>query len=379
MNCRPFQITLAVLVVLTMLVTACSPTAAPLPTARLRSVPGASPTDQPTPTSVPSASPNSPPTPTPIPALQPGCTTYTTDDGLAHNDVYSIAVGGDGELWFGTSDGVSRFDGQTWTTYTTEHGLADNEVGSVALGPDGDLWFGTSGGVSRYDGSTWTTYTNEDGLAHTHVASVAVGPDGALWFGTMGGVSRFDGETWTTYTTEDGLADSNVLSIAVAPGGVVGRRTIMANTGDTRRVRKGDMTKVRPAWRRTTARFLMVVSVVFWLWFGIGSTYVGGPGPLARLMHMPLPGGLIVLSILVAWRWEVIGGVLLVLEGLLALGSIVRGLVQGTLTTSSLTLMCLTLALPPLAAGILFLACWRQSAVSKARHKRSAAGDGSIP
>ena len=44
--------------------------------------------------------------------------------------------------------GLSYFDGQTWTTYTEDDGLAGNNVMSMA--PDCALWFGTSGGVSRY-------------------------------------------------------------------------------------------------------------------------------------------------------------------------------------------------------------------------------------
>ena len=56
----------------------------------------------------------------------------------------------DGALWFGTEGGVSRFDGESWTTYTTEDGLASNDVWSIAMTPDGALWFGARGGISRY-------------------------------------------------------------------------------------------------------------------------------------------------------------------------------------------------------------------------------------
>jgi ligand-binding sensor domain-containing protein len=59
------------------------------------------------------------------------------------------------------------------------------------IGPNGALWFGTSGGVSRFDGRGWTAYTTADGLTHDWVASITRAPDGALWFGTVGGgISR---------------------------------------------------------------------------------------------------------------------------------------------------------------------------------------------
>ena len=49
-----------------------------------------------------------------------------------------------------TCRGLSRFDGETWTTYTIKDGLAHDDVWSIAVAPDGGLWFGTEGGgVSR--------------------------------------------------------------------------------------------------------------------------------------------------------------------------------------------------------------------------------------
>lgn len=133
------------------------------------------------------------------------------------------------------------------------------------------------------------------------------------------------------------------------------------------------MTKVQYAWQRSTARVLMIIAIAFWLWFGIGSAYVERARPLNWLMHTPVPGGIFILSLstLVAWRCEGIGGALLALEGIAALGFIVRAFLLGSFTTSTLLLMCLTLGLPPLAAGILFLICWRQSATACTRYTPS--------
>ena len=121
------------------------------------------------------------------------------------------------------------------------------------------------------------------------------------------------------------------------------------------------MTKIQCAWQRPTAWILMIIAIVFWLWFGIGSAYVERAGPLNWLVHILVPEGIFMLSTLVAWRWQDIGGTLLVLEGIVALGFIVRAFLSCRFTISTLTLMCLTLGLPPLAAGILFLICWKKS------------------
>jgi len=121
------------------------------------------------------------------------------------------------------------------------------------------------------------------------------------------------------------------------------------------------MTKVQSSWQRSMAWVLVMIAIIFWLWFGIGSAYVERAGLVNWLMHILVPGGIFLLTALVVWRWEGIGGALLVLEGLAASVFIVRAFLWGRFTTSTLTLMGLTLGLPPLVAGILFLISWHKS------------------
>ena len=135
---------------------------------------------------------------------------YDTTTGMVGGTVNAMVQDKNTYLWFGTYDGVSRFDGQTWTTFTTEHGLVDNKIESIALDRQGWVWFGTQGGVSRYDGQTWITFTTRDGLVDNWVTSIFLDCEGLLWFGTQGGVSRYDGQTWTAFTAKDGLVSDKV-------------------------------------------------------------------------------------------------------------------------------------------------------------------------
>jgi len=48
---------------------------------------------------------------------------YTTADGLAHNEINKIVRDSRGFLWFCTADGLSRFDGYTFTNFGTDQGL----------------------------------------------------------------------------------------------------------------------------------------------------------------------------------------------------------------------------------------------------------------
>ena len=59
-------------------------------------------------------------------------------------------------------------------TFTTSDGLAHNTVWAIHSDPDGVLWFGTSRGVSRYDGKGFITFTPADGLPHRRQFKVFV-------------------------------------------------------------------------------------------------------------------------------------------------------------------------------------------------------------
>jgi len=72
---------------------------------------------------------------------------------LAMACVQEIHRDSDGVLWFGTKEnGVFRYERKMFINFTTEDGLADNNITAIHEGTDGVMWFGTNGGgVSRYD------------------------------------------------------------------------------------------------------------------------------------------------------------------------------------------------------------------------------------
>ena len=73
-------------------------------------------------------------------------TKYTTDNGLALDQVYCSYKDKEGNIWFGTNGGgVSKYDGRNFTNYTTVQGLANNVVWSITEDKAGNIWFGTDG------------------------------------------------------------------------------------------------------------------------------------------------------------------------------------------------------------------------------------------
>jgi ligand-binding sensor domain-containing protein/signal transduction histidine kinase len=74
---------------------------------------------------------------------------YTTADGLAHDHVRRIVLDSRGFLWFCTTQGLSRFDGQRFTEYSTVDGLGSASIFDVLETREGDYWVATEAGVSR--------------------------------------------------------------------------------------------------------------------------------------------------------------------------------------------------------------------------------------
>lgn len=117
-----------------------------------------------------------------------------TKDGMATynpNYVFSVKVDDTGRgVWFGTwGGGASLFDGKgEWLNYTTDDGLSGNLVYSLAQAPDRTMWFGTNDGISSFDGESWRVY--RDGLPGRHYYAIAVQDSGVVWAGTKGAVVK---------------------------------------------------------------------------------------------------------------------------------------------------------------------------------------------
>ncbi len=123
------------------------------------------------------------------------------DVNVAYNPNYiiSLVVDDEGVVWCGTwGGGLARFDGKTWKNYTTHDGLPGNHIFMLYENEAGELWIGTSKGLSRFDRKTETfqTLTTSDGLFANNVFSMANADDGSVWVGSFGGVARIAGAQW---------------------------------------------------------------------------------------------------------------------------------------------------------------------------------------
>ena len=132
--------------------------------------------------------------------------TFTSEDGLAENNVHAILAEGENVLWFGTGgwpfggSGVSRYafgpgrerwrTSAAWRTYKAGDGLGSDTVFDLYQDSEGDMWAGTTEGARVFDGRRWRGF---DELEDAWVRCILEASDGAFWFGLSGGgLARHD-------------------------------------------------------------------------------------------------------------------------------------------------------------------------------------------
>lgn len=159
---------------------------------------------------------------------------YSEKDGLSSNQVYSIASDQKNNLWFGTQDGLTKYDRNRFEhialPYQDTTGewmskvyptLNPNAAHTLATDNDGNLWIGTAGGGAyKYDGLTFKSYLREtgwkyEGAYQNWITHITKDNKGNMWFASMsnGGVYQISGEQVTQYLIEDGLSDNQVRTI----------------------------------------------------------------------------------------------------------------------------------------------------------------------
>ncbi|MEW6158938.1 MAG: two-component regulator propeller domain-containing protein, partial [Verrucomicrobiota bacterium] len=153
---------------------------------------------------------------------------FTTSDGLLDDHIRAITGNGDGPIWIGTANGLSRYDGTRFRNLTLRDGLPAPAVTALAVDSDGSVWMGFSTGmrlgrgIARYDGSTLINYTIADGMPNDAVTGLHFGRDGVLWIGTDGGgVMAYDPGSFVNFTVRDGLPNNYVGKVSTDPNGGV--------------------------------------------------------------------------------------------------------------------------------------------------------------
>ncbi|MFH6993872.1 two-component regulator propeller domain-containing protein [Flavobacterium sp. FlaQc-48] len=127
----------------------------------------------------------------------------STTDGLSQSSVIAIHQDKFGQMWFGTRDGLNKYDGSKFTIFrndvTNKHSISNNDILSIEEDNTGKIWVGTYNGLNCYDPvkNTFTRYlhtkTNHTISSNAIWSIKEIGPE--MWFGTSKGLTVYNKKT----------------------------------------------------------------------------------------------------------------------------------------------------------------------------------------
>lgn len=127
----------------------------------------------------------------------------TTDNGLSQSDIMCISQDNDGFMWFGTHDGLNKYDGYTFKVFNPDpnkpNSISSNLIYAIEKDLTGNFWIGTTGdGLLFFDRSTekFVTYKHDENniksINSDHISSLYRDKENRLWIGTNVGLNVLD-------------------------------------------------------------------------------------------------------------------------------------------------------------------------------------------
>ena len=127
----------------------------------------------------------------------------TIKDGLSQSGVVSIFRDSKGFMWFGTEDGLNKYDGYTIVSYlnrpSEKNSLSNNRINALVEDDQGNLWIGTGNGLNRLNLRTGKIdryyYHAHPADQPSNITSLVKDSSGRIWAGTSKGPKRYDPQT----------------------------------------------------------------------------------------------------------------------------------------------------------------------------------------
>ena len=129
-----------------------------------------------------------------------------TDAGLSQSNVLSILQDSRGFMWFGTRDGLNKYDGYKFSIYRNDpknkNSISNSYIPAIIENSNGNLWIATWGGglnLFNREKEIFTAYKhdskNPNSISGNFITAINEDSNGNLWIGTEGaGLDMYDKE-----------------------------------------------------------------------------------------------------------------------------------------------------------------------------------------
>lgn len=125
---------------------------------------------------------------------------YRNDNGLSNNTVMACIQDRRGFIWFGTKEGLNRFDGSQFRIFlhspSDKNCIINNFVTSLCEDADGWIWVGTAKGICYYspDNDYFGSINEEINLTGDMIPDIKADNNGYIWFINSSGIFKYKKE-----------------------------------------------------------------------------------------------------------------------------------------------------------------------------------------
>lgn len=118
---------------------------------------------------------------------------------LPSNSVQRVYQDKDGYMWFGTLDGLCRYDAYRITVFRSDlynpNLLTNNEITCMAEDNNNNLWIGTKGGINILNKKTYQiAHFNDENIQRRHIKAILTASDGTIWVGASNSIYRYNAD-----------------------------------------------------------------------------------------------------------------------------------------------------------------------------------------